>query len=545
MARRLTPALAVLVAMLSLLLAGGAGLSPASADEGDPAPTTTELDVTQTPTPAKKGSVTVEVTSDGGDGTPSGEVRMVLTDDSGWTGRTIAATLDDTGAATTALPKLNAGDYTLTADYQGDATHAPSTAEESLTVAEEKQDECDDGDGDPTTFKVCDAVFRWGVNDESNNRGFAPGTFNFLSAGAVPNPGRGGATIGNDATWTTTKQVAWRARQGNVRIEKNTASGPQLATFAGLRTGPKGESIPSPTSGIFSNHQVVISGGTGKVDPKKGTATITWTGSFGIVYYSGMTYFNVTNPTLEVTSTSARITAVASGFGTDMDDMTKWERLPDTKVVLADLGKVGPQKLRAPKGFTAAGKYLKVKYGPPGGGTPQVRSESHWGSFPKSYVDFQARTGQLSYWYSSGGSTDRFKVAKPVTVSWDAQQAIEPDKPPTNATPVDEQPTNNPGSVPPGDQPPGPSLPTSDQPAGPTLPSQQLDSRTALPTGSTMPSGYEPPVSYALSSASTSSARPDDGSNHAWEWAVGFLLLLGAAGITVFNPLMHRLKGTR
>ena len=33
--------------------------------------------------------------------------------------------------------------------------------------------------------QVSDAQLAWGLNDESNNRAFAPGTFNFLAAGAV------------------------------------------------------------------------------------------------------------------------------------------------------------------------------------------------------------------------------------------------------------------------------------------------------------------------------------------------------------------------
>ncbi|NHA01711.1 hypothetical protein G5V59_23725 [Nocardioides sp. W3-2-3] len=185
-------------------------------------------------------------------------------------------------------------------------------------------------------FTVSDAVFRWGINDESNNNAFAPGTYNFPGAGKAPDPGRGGQVLDGRARWPSTGALAWRASDGKVRIEKVTSSGPVLATYAGLRTGPDGQPLGGPTVEVFSGHQVVIAGGTGTVDPAAGTATIRWKGSFTVFYYSGMTFFSVTDPVLEVTPTSARITATGSGHASSMEDMTKWSPIPATTVTLAE-----------------------------------------------------------------------------------------------------------------------------------------------------------------------------------------------------------------
>ena len=65
---------------------------------------------------------------------------------------------------------------------------------------------------------VDDAVLTWGLNDESNNKAFAPGTFNFMSAGAVPDPGRGGQSIVAPGVWRGTATRAWRAATSSKRL---------------------------------------------------------------------------------------------------------------------------------------------------------------------------------------------------------------------------------------------------------------------------------------------------------------------------------------
>lgn len=401
--------------------------------------------------------------------------------------------------------------------------------------------------GETTAFTVTDAVFRWGINDESNNNAFAPGTYNFPGAGTAPDPGRGGQVIDDQARWPGTGATAWRASAGNVRIEKVTSAGPVPATWAGLRTGPDGESLGGPTVEVFSNHQVVIAGGTGEVDPGAGTATIRWKGSFTVFYYSGMTFYSVTDPVLEVTPSSARITATGSGFASSMADPTKWRAVPATTVTLAELEGVGADDLAAEKGFTAATKYLGVRYDAPAGGTPQVRTGAAWGAVPGSLLAFLEKVGMASYWYSSGGSGDRFKVTKPVTVSWDARTPLEPEPPTGTPTSPGETPQNPAGEEPPAASPTTPAPSAAGPAAGPAAPlpaAAPLGAPTATPT--TQPASYQPPVAYALASSPADPAGAHaDRSRRAWEWALGFLLLLGAAGITLLNPLMNRLKGTR
>lgn len=397
-------------------------------------------------------------------------------------------------------------------------------------------------------FTVTDAVFRWGINDESNNNAFAPGTYNFPGAGKAPDPGRGGQVVDDQGRWPSTGALAWRASEGKVRIEKVTSSGPVLATSAGLRTGPDGQSLGGPTVEVFSGHQVVIAGGTGEVDPAAGTATIRWKGSFTVFYYSGMTFFSVTDPVLEVTPTSARIIATGSGYASSMEDMTKWSPVPATTITLAELDGVDADDLRADKGFTAPTRYLGVRYDAPASATPQVRTGAAWGAVPTRLLGFLEKVGMASYWHSSGGSGDRFKVTKPVSVSWDAKTALEPEPPPTTPATPAPQPTNPAGAEPPPASQPtaqptraAPSTPV--QPAGPALPVQQpLDA--AAPVAAGPPASYQPPVAYALASSSTAPGRLDP-ADRWWEWALGFLLLLGAVGITLFHPVMNRLKGTR
>lgn len=276
-------------------------------------------------------------------------------------------------------------------------------------------------------FEVDDAELRWGLNNESNNRAFAPGTFNFLSAGKIPNPGQGGQIM---------PQSSWKQAEGNVSIQKySTAAGGYVpATWAGLQTDSDGSAIASPTSGRFSNHQVVIDHGTGTVDPSTGTATITWAGSFTAVYYSGYSFFYVTDPTLTVTGGHAVLTATLGGYASSMDDLSKWQALPDTPATLADLG---PVDLGAGLGFTATPAYAGVAVTVPAGGTPQRTDLAGWGSFPQSFIDFQTADGLGSYWYTSGGSTDGNKPGLPLTVSYDAGNPITQTPPSSNASAPD------------------------------------------------------------------------------------------------------------
>ncbi|KAA1372946.1 hypothetical protein [Aeromicrobium fastidiosum] len=259
-------------------------------------------------------------------------------------------------------------------------------------------------------FTVTDAQVRWGINDESNNRAFAPGTFNFFSAGKIADPGRGNTQL---------TQAGWKQADGQVSIQKYLNGSWTSATWEGLRTDTDGKSIPG-TNGPFSGHEVVIGGGTGTVDPTSGTASIQWNGSFTVLYYSGYSFFYVTDPKLTVTGGVGRLTATLSGFGSSMDDLTQWKPVaPVPNVVLADLGAVD---LAKDLGFTATPAYKGVAVTVPG--DAQVRSGDSWGSFPQSFIDYQTSSGTGSYWYSSGGAADAHKVAKPVTISYAAGSPV-------------------------------------------------------------------------------------------------------------------------
>ncbi len=276
-------------------------------------------------------------------------------------------------------------------------------------------------------IEVSDAQLRWGVSNEANNSAFAPGTFNFFSAGKIGDPAAGGQQITNPsagASWSNGAAAGWSATSGNVTIEKEQADGSYApATWAGTRTSPTGGSLGTPTTQTFSDHQVVIDSGAGTVDPVTNTAEIAWDGDFTVVFYSGMSFFYVSDPVLTVDADgTGEITATGSGFASSQQDMEVWEPVAPTEITLATLTGVEVTD----DGFITTPDYLGVEYDA-GEGTPQVAespaNEAHWGSFPQSFVDFAALTGAGPYWYSSGGSVDPNKPALPIEVSYSESAA--------------------------------------------------------------------------------------------------------------------------
>jgi len=255
---------------------------------------------------------------------------------------------------------------------------------------------------------VSDAVFHWGINNEVSNRAFAPGTYNFMSAGKAPK------TSGAD----TISEGEWSATDGNVTIEKKQADGTSYgtATWAGLKTTPTGGSIPSPSSGQFSGHRVAIAAGTGTLDAEADNADIQWDGDFTVAFYSGMTQFYVTDPHLVVEGGVGSVTATLSGYGSDMNEPDVFVTLPATEVTLADLSGVDVTDT----GIEVTPDYLGVTANLPETATPQSTTGNSWGAFPESMIGFQLLTGQSSYWYSSGGATDAFKVALPISIGYTA-----------------------------------------------------------------------------------------------------------------------------
>ncbi|MDP4032973.1 MAG: hypothetical protein Q8P60_09035, partial [Pseudorhodobacter sp.] len=252
---------------------------------------------------------------------------------------------------------------------------------------------------------VDNVQFRWGVSNEANNAGFAPGTWNLFSAGRIGDPGEGGRTLvtaNQGATWSNDEPAGWTNRAGNVTIEDLQADDSYVpTTFDGTRQTRTGAAITPPTGPNFAETQIVIDGGTGTFDPEANTANVSWDGDFTVLFYSGMTFFYVSDPELTVNSDgTGTVTATAGGFAASMDDPEDWEALDDTEVTLASL--TGVEVTAA--GLTATPDYLGVEYDAPQGAAAQTRSGSSWGAFPQDFVDFQQLTGQGPYWYSSGGA---------------------------------------------------------------------------------------------------------------------------------------------
>lgn len=275
-------------------------------------------------------------------------------------------------------------------------------------------------------FTVSDAAFRWSVNTEMGSGAYFGGC-NFLMAGV---PGADG-DAGKARVWSATDGL-YRAVQDDVRVEKPGPDGAFApATWANRCQDRDGTTVTTG-NGLSTETQVVLEGGTGRVDPGAGTATVRWSGTFSVVMYGGMTYWWASDPVLTVAADgTARLTATAGGFGTDMADQSRWQRLDPTTIVLAELR--GVDVGADARGFAGLPAYRGVTVSGPG--TAQVRDGADWGSFPQSFVDFQRLTGQAGYWYSTGGAADARKPATPLYVSYDADAAL---------TPADERPAATP-----------------------------------------------------------------------------------------------------
>lgn len=264
---------------------------------------------------------------------------------------------------------------------------------------------------------VDNVQFRWGISNEANNAGFAPGTWNLFSAGRIGDPGEGGRTLvtaDQGATWNNDEPAGWTNQEGNVTVEDLQPDDSYApTTFDGTRQTKTGAAITPPTGPNFAETQVVIDGGTGTMDREANTANVSWDGDFTVILYSGMTFFYVSDPELTVNSDgTGTITATAGGYAANMDDLEDWEALDDTEVTLANLTGVEVTDT----GFTVTPDYLGVEYDAPQGATAQNRTVANWGAFPQDFADFQQLTGQGPYWYSSGGAVDGNKPTLPLEI---------------------------------------------------------------------------------------------------------------------------------
>ncbi|MEH3089678.1 MAG: hypothetical protein PGN24_08830 [Microbacterium arborescens] len=277
--------------------------------------------------------------------------------------------------------------------------------------------------------RITDAQLRWGLNAESGGGAFAGGC-NFLSAGRAGDTGSARVWSAADGFYASTA--------GSVRIEKPTADGGwTTATWDTKCLDPRGAAVTTSSTASATGNQVVIDGGQGR--RTDAGLEIRWSGSFTVAFYGGMTYWSVTDPVLALdASGSGRLTGTASGFGTSMDDMTKWERLADTTVVLAEIRGAAGQR-----GFTTTPEYLGVATTGAGQAPRTSANAGYWGSFPQSFVDFHRLTGQQGYWLTTKGVRDAAKPAAPLTVSFDASAPVET-PPPVGAggSPASGSPSN-------------------------------------------------------------------------------------------------------
>lgn len=269
-----------------------------------------------------------------------------------------------------------------------------------------------EGAGSATT--VSGAEFRWGVNAESSTKGHAPGTFNFLYAGDV-SPHITGPN-------TQIPPSAWSSEAGGVSIEKRRTDGTlAAASWADTRTDRSGADLQA---GAHSGLEIVFANGEGTVDAEAGTANISWKGTSSIVYYSGFVYMTMSDPTLEVSDSSATITAELGGHETDREDSSVWKKIAPRRVTIAELPR-NCVELGGEKGFSVSPDYLEVEYSDPSEDAPQNRDDDNWGAFPTDFVTFASQTGSGPFWYSSGGSTDAMKVALPISVGWDSEDSAD------------------------------------------------------------------------------------------------------------------------
>jgi len=284
-----------------------------------------------------------------------------------------------------------------------------------LTVTVPQRD--GDGEGDGGAATLTDAELRWAVNTEAGSGNYVG--CNFLMAGT---PGTDGNT-GGSRTWDDGDARLYHGRAGDVRVLRTVGTGAgatqRQATFGTRCTGPTGEKVTLSTT---TGAEVVMSGGTG-TRRADGSVEIAWSGSFTVVFYGGMTYWWASDPVLRLDADGdGTLTATAGGYAADREDVTTWGRLPATPVTLA---RFDGEQLTGSKGGFLQPAYCGVRVAV-GGSAPQVRQDpagSCWGSFPQSLVDFQQRTGQASYWYSSG-HRDAAKPPAVVGVSFDAAQSI-------------------------------------------------------------------------------------------------------------------------
>ncbi|NEG95203.1 hypothetical protein GFD17_00195 [Bifidobacterium sp. SMB2] len=334
------------------------------------------------------------------------------------TGLKASTTYDVTIAATNALgPGAASNVMTVTTAAVGSGSGSGSGGNGSGSGDTTNGGSNGGGSGaDGATYK--NVTLRWGINDETNSAAYYGGC-NFISAGKAGN-------AGSSKTWDAS---FYKAKDGNVTIEKPDSSGKWVtASWDSKCLARDGSSVKmakrADGRSINTESQVVLSKGVGTVQAD-GSVEVSWTGSFTVAYYGGMTYWSVTDPKLTLdASGNGALTATASGYGADMSDSSKWVTLSARTIHLADFKGVDVKKAAGAHGFTKTPEYLGVAVKASGDHGAQASKDStnaaYWGAFPQSFVDFQVETGQSAYWYTANSQRDFAKPTLPLSVQYDS-----------------------------------------------------------------------------------------------------------------------------
>ncbi|MGO2861196.1 MAG: hypothetical protein ACTIC1_08575, partial [Brevibacterium sp.] len=335
------------------------------------------------------------------------------------------------GSKTSIQPRKKTNDVDVTYSQPVDDPDDGDHTENPDDNPKQPDDPGDDGKGDKgsdgkNSSDDGTATLYWSLNQEANGGAFYGGC-NFLSAGKAKDSG-------SARVWPSGGGGFYKSKSGNVTVQKPTGSTFKEASWDSRCLDATGEAVSTSRKGSWTQSRVAIK--DGEVSETDSGVTVQWKGSFTVAFYGGMTYWSATDPKLEVDSNGkGTLVADLSGYGADMFDASKWVTLKPESITMANFKNIDVDALLDDGHITATPDYLGVKYDNKGkqgssgssvGGADENASAQAeksgenadiWGAFPQSFVDFQHKTGQYSYWFTSGGVRDPYKPAEPMTIS--------------------------------------------------------------------------------------------------------------------------------
>ncbi|WP_026365639.1 hypothetical protein [Promicromonospora sukumoe] len=305
------------------------------------------------------------------------------------------------------------------------ATSVPATAADDqgpllLTVTVPEDESTPPGESEDG--RLTNAELRWAVSVQAGSESHLAGQCNFLVAGR---PGTDGNT-GGGRIWTDADRDLYHGTSGDVRVVRTVGRGAdavqRTASFGTRCTSPDGRPV-SYSGGRTTGAEVVLAGGTGTREAD-GSVRIRWKGSFTVVFYGGLVYWWVTDPELRLDAAgNGALSGTLGGYGTDQQDMTRWEPLPSTRANLVTF--TGRRLDPDSRGGHLVPDYCGVRVNS-GSRVPQLREDpagSCWGSFPQAFVTFHQLVGEPEFWYSTG-TRDEIKTPANVSVSFDAAESV-------------------------------------------------------------------------------------------------------------------------